>query len=154
VAVGSWPVPWVVCPPWGRGQFPGSRLVAVGRGRPLCPRLAAVGTWPVPWSPLVAVGVWPVPWTPSGRQVGVAGPLGPIWLPWGRLIPWDLSGRRGCVACLLDFVWPPWGRGPSPVPVSRPWGRSPSLGPVRPTWGCVPSAGLRLAVVVAWPIPC
>jgi len=67
--------------PWGRGRSPGTRL-------------AAVGVWPVPWAPsgalqvqwarLVAVWAWPVQSASYGRRGGVAGPMGPVWPPWGR----------------------------------------------------------------------
>jgi len=33
---------------------------------------------------MAAVGAWPVPWAPYCRRGGVAGPLGPAWLPWGH----------------------------------------------------------------------
>jgi len=33
---------------------------------------------------MTAVGAWQVPWAPYGRRGCVAGPLGPVWLPWGR----------------------------------------------------------------------
>jgi len=83
-----------------------------------------------------------VPWVLSGRRLSVAGPLGPVWLPWGvadlgapygrceacrffgvslaavgarpaRKLP---SGRRWCVAVPLCPVWPPWVFGRSPGP--------------------------------------
>jgi len=33
---------------------------------------------------MAAVGAWQVPWDPYLCRVGVAGPLGPVWPPWGR----------------------------------------------------------------------
>ena len=30
------------------------------------------------------LGASPVPWAPYSRRGGVAGPLGPVWPPWGR----------------------------------------------------------------------
>jgi len=33
---------------------------------------------------MAAVLAWPVHWAPYGRRGGVAGPLGPVWPPWGR----------------------------------------------------------------------
>jgi len=61
-AVGAWPVPWaqhrrrggVAGPlgpehlPWGRGQFPGFRMAAVGAWPISGPRMITVGSWPVP----------------------------------------------------------------------------------------------------------
>jgi len=82
--VGAWPVPWapygcrrgmagplrLVWPPWRRGQFNGPPMAAGGRGRSPGPRMAVM------WE-------WPVPWASYGFRGGVAGPLFPVWQPWG-----------------------------------------------------------------------
>ena len=52
---------------------------------------------------MVSAGVWQAPWASGGRRGTVAGPLGLVWLPWGRCRP-------------LGFVWPPWWRGWIPGP--------------------------------------
>jgi len=71
----------------------------------------------------------------------MAGPLGPVWPPWGRgrspgarvvavgtwPVRWAPCGCRGGVARPLGPVWLPWGRGRS-------------LGP-------------RVVTLGAWPVP-
>jgi len=60
----------------------------------------------------------------------VAGPLGPVWPPWGRgrypgprlaavgawPVPWSPSDRRAGVAVPLVPVYQPWKRGRLPGP--------------------------------------
>jgi len=53
---------------------------------------------------VAAVSAWPVPWDPCDRRKGTAGPLGPLWPPWG-------------VVGTLGTVYPPWGHGLFPGPV-------------------------------------
>jgi len=93
---------------------------------------------------VIAVGAWLVPWVPCGRLGGVAGPLTPVWLPWGRgrspgprvaaVGAWPVlqaqCGRRGGVAGHLVPVWPPWGVAGPVGPVWQPWGRDWSPGPL------------------------
>jgi len=71
---------------------------------------------------MATAGAWR---SPGSRMVseGLAGPIGPVWLPWGRnwslgtrvasmgawQIPWAQCGRRGGVAGPKGHVWPPWG---------------------------------------------
>jgi len=154
-AVKVWPVAWStfgrrggvaasmvpVWPPWGCGRSTGLRL-------------AAVGACPVHSFLSAAVGAWPVPWSPSGRRGGAAGPLVPIWLPWGR---GQFNGdvcRQGGVAGPLVFVWPPWVVAGTLVPVWPPRGRGRSPGPRVADVGRWQSPGPRVAAVAAWPIPC
>jgi len=82
---------------------------------------------------MAAVGAWPVPLAPYSHRGGVAGPLGPVRLPWGHgrspgprmaavgawADPWALYGRRGGVAVPLSPLaavgawlvpWAPYGR--------------------------------------------
>jgi len=136
--VRAWPFPWAPC-----GRYPKSRK-------------AAVGSWPVPGTRMAAVGAWPFPWVffgrrwgvagflrQYGRRLGVAGPLYPVWPPWGCIVtlshvrllwghgrspgprmiavgvcpvPWASYGCRGGVAGPLGPVWPPCMRGQSPGP--------------------------------------
>jgi len=98
-------------PPWGRGCSPGSRMAAVvacpipwalysrregvagpmgpvsppwGRGRSLGSCMADVGCGRFPGPHTTAVGAWPVRFAFYGRRGCVVGPMGPVWLPWGR----------------------------------------------------------------------
>jgi len=72
----------------------------------------------------------------------MAGPLGPVWPPWGVacsvgrvaavgtwLVLWVPCGRLGGVAGPLGPVWLPWGRGRSPGQGWLPWGRGRFPGP-------------------------
>ena len=163
-----WPLPWApsglrggvvashgpIRALWGRGCFPGPRLVAAGYGRSLGPSLAAVGAWLLPWGP-------------SGRRGGVAAKLGPVLPPWK-------------VAAPLVPVWPPWGCGRSPwprlvavvvSPISLAPPRRRGTWPVRwapsarrrtvtgpqgsvwQPWGRGRAAGPCLDAVGAWPVP-
>jgi len=152
--VGKGPVPWAPSLPWERGRFSGLRLSTVGALPVPGSHLSAVWAWPFFRPRLSAVGAWPVPWAPSVGRGGVAGPLGPICLPWGsgrspgpRLsavggcpVPWAPSVCRGGVAGPLGAVCPLWGRGYSS----------------RSVWvscGCGRTPGLCMAAVGAWPVP-
>ena len=131
----SWERDRPIWMPWDHGQFPGTRLLAVGRGRSPVLRVATVMAWPVDWARVSTVRAWPVPCTPSGCHGGMAGPLGPVWPPWVRgrspgprvaamgciwsrgprlaaMGAWPVcrapDGRRWCVAGLLAPGWPPW----------------------------------------------
>jgi len=114
----------------------------------------------------VAVWAWPVPWAPCGRRGGVAGPLGPVWQPWGcyrsperrvaamgrGLSPgnrrvavgawpvfWALLLSRWGVDGPLQLVWPPWGSTRFPGLVGLPLGHG-------------RFAGFRRVFVGAWPV--
>jgi len=154
-AVGAWLVPRATCCPRGSRPVPwapcGCRAGVVGplglvwtpwvRGRSAVPVMLPLGV-ACPLGPVTAVGSWLVPWAPSGRCGVVAGPLGPVWPPWGRgcspgprltaveswPVPWAPSGCRGVVAGPLGLVWPPWGSGLPLGPVWPPCGRGPSRG--------------------------
>jgi len=107
----AWPFPWVssgnrgglagplgpVWEPLGCGRYPGPGLATLGtgqwlgslwppwgRGRSPRPGLTAVGACQYLKPGLAAVEAWPVPWARSGCRGGVAGPLKPVWLSWGR----------------------------------------------------------------------
>jgi len=77
---------------------------------------------------MIDVGVCPLSWALYGRRGGVAGPLGLVWLPWGR------GWYQACMAAV----------GARPVPWA-PYGRSGGvygpMGPVWLTWGCGQSSG-------------
>jgi len=78
------------------------------------PRMAAVGAWPVPWSPYGRCGGVVVPRASYGCREGVAGPLSPVWLQWGRFWFYGPHMVDLGVASFLGPVWPPWSRGRSP----------------------------------------
>jgi len=129
---------------------------------------------------MAAVEARSVSWVLYGRRGGVAGPLGPVWLPWKSgwsagprmaavgawLVPWAPYVRRGGVAGPLGPVWPPWGRAVPLSPVLPPWGRGhspkPSMAVVGACpvpwvlygrrWGVAGFPGPRRAAVVAWPV--
>jgi len=102
---------------------------------------------------MAAVGAWPVPWASYGSRGGVAGPLGPVWRPWGLgRSPWPRMAAvgawplncvffvcRGGVASLLGPVWLAWGRGHSLSPIWQQWGRG-------------RSPGSSMAAVGTWPV--
>jgi len=46
--------------------------------------MAAEGECRFPVTHMAAVGAWLVPWVLYGRRGCLAGPLGPMWPPWGR----------------------------------------------------------------------
>jgi len=130
---------------------------------------------------MIAVGSWPVPWVPYGCRGGVAGPMGPIWLPWGRgrspgprnaavgvwPVAWARYGCRGGVAGPLGLFWPqggvagplgPYGhRGGVAGPLD-PYGRRGGggvagfLGPVWPLWRRGQFFGPRMAAVEVSPV--
>jgi len=136
-----------VWPPWGRGPSPGPCLTTVeawtvpctpsgrrggvtrpllvvwtpwGRGPSLCPCLAAVVMWPVPWARLADVGAWLVHCFASGRSGGVARPLHPIWLPWGR---GPYHGARMAACRRGQFPWPVWPLWGVALPLGTVWPR-------------------------------
>ena len=139
--------------PWGRGQCPGPRVAAVakkpGLFDPGCCRGGVVGSLGHGWA-----------------SVGMAGPLGPVCLPWGCgqspgpqvaivgawPFPWASSGCRESVAIPLHpsctvGVWPlPW------VPPGCCAGVTGPLGPSYQPWGRGRSSGPRWAAVEAWPV--
>jgi len=160
--MGEWPVPWApygfrggvagplfpVWQPWGRGRSPG-------------PRMADVGAWRSPGARIAAVGAWPVRSCLYGRRGGGAGPLDPVWLPWGvagPLVPeWPPWLRGLSTGPLMDDVgawpvaWCPYGRrggvvGPW-VSHGRRGGVAGFLVPVWPLWGCGRTPGPRTAAV-------
>jgi len=56
---------------------------------------------------MAAVRAWTVLWVPNGRRGGVAGPLGPVWLPRGRgWSPWPHMAAVGA----WPVSWAPYGR--------------------------------------------
>jgi len=126
-----------------------------------------VGARTVTWDLVAAVGPWSVPWAPCGRRGNVAGPLVPMWPPWGRgrspglrvaavgawPVPCTMCGCRGGVVGSLA----PCGRrggvaGPQ-GPVCPPWERGRSSGPLWPPWGRGRSPKPREAAVGVWPVP-